>query len=154
MIHLNDRKHGFAIAVASECIYNPVVDVVISRTNKEGEILGGVIFDNYTHRTISVHVVGFHPNWMNIDFIWATFNYAFVQAGCDRIFAQVKSNNEIALEYCHRMGFKELLRVDEVFPDADLVVLQMRREGCRWLNLKPRQIKEAVNGQAEATAAA
>ena len=79
--------------------------------------------------------------------LWVSFNYTFIQLGCKVLFGQVPETNSKALEFDLKIGFKEITRIDDVFPDGGLILLAMRREECRWLKLKPRSLKEPVNGQ-------
>ena len=141
MVIFDDAHFGGAIADAAGVPFNPQVDRVIARV-RGGELLGGVIFNGYTGASIGLHMAGFDPHWVNRDLLWVVFNYSFVQLGCKVVFGQVPETNVKALEADKRLGFKEVTRVEDVFPDGALIVLAMRREDCRWLNIKPRHLKE------------
>lgn len=139
MIESNNLEHGHAIAQASGGHYNPAVDVVLSRTSHAGKLLGGVIYQGYTRQSICVHMAGFIPNWINRDLLWISFQYPFVQLGCNKMFGQIPSTNMRSLALSTRLGFREVTRIDGVFPDGDLVVMEMNKSECRWLDLrKPR----------------
>ena len=62
------------------------------------------------------------------------------------MFGQVPASNVRALEFDRKLGFIEETRIKDVFPDGDLVVLSMKREDCKWLNLKPKTLKESDDG--------
>lgn len=153
MICFGNHEHGQEIAAAAGGVYNPYGDIVISRTGANGRLLGGVLFSDYNKKSISIHIAGLAPNWINTDLIWVTFDYPFNQLGVDTIFGPVPSSNIKALEFDLRMGFKEIARIPEVFPDGDLIVLRMRREECKWLNLKPRYLRSNCVGQVQSTPA-
>ena len=153
MIEFNNRDHGYRVAEAAGVQYNPACDVVISRS-KNNQLLGGAIFTSYTGASIHVHIAGFHPRWINNDMLWVSFNYTFIQLGCKVLFGQVPVTNSKALEFDLKIGFKEITRIDDVFPDGGLILLAMRREECRWLKLKPRSLKEPANGQQKQAASA
>lgn len=140
MIVMNNFEHGFAIAKSAGVSLNPAVDQVISRVADDGRLLGGVIYQNYTGASVGAHVASFDPHWLNQDMLWVIFDYPFNQLKVTKLLGQVMSNKEKVLDFDKRLGFKEEVRIPEVFPDADLVVLSMRREDCRWLSLKPRSI--------------
>lgn len=137
MIESGNLEHARIIAEEVGWFFNPACDHVISRS-RNGKLLGGVIFTGYTGSSISIHVAGFDPRWINNDMLWIVFNYPFVQLGVRKLVGQVPSCNHKALDFDFRLGFKEEARITDVFPDGDLVFLSMRPEDCRWLKLKPR----------------
>lgn len=140
MIEFNVTWQGYAIASAAGTNFNPDVDTVIARS--EGDrLLGGVIFQNFTGASIRMHMASFDSRAMNRDILWAVFHYPFVQLGCELLLGEVPSNNKKALDIDKKLGFKPVARIEGAYPDGDLVVMAMRREECRWLNLTPRTIK-------------
>lgn len=130
------------IAKAAGCSFNPECDVAISRW-EDGLLLGGVIYQNFTHESIAMHVASFRNNWVTRDLIWVCFHYPFVQLGVKRIFGQVPETNIQALNFDLRFGFKILTKIDGVFPDGGVIVLVLERDECRWLDLKPRSLMPA-----------
>lgn len=141
MIVCNVEEHGRAIGKASGCNFNPECDRVIARTDEDGELLGGVIYQAFTGESIAMHVSGFRDNWVTRDLIWACFHYPFVKLGVKRIFGQVPESNVRALEFDLKIGFRFLTKIDGVFADGGVIVLVMERDDCKWLNYKPRTIK-------------
>jgi len=141
-----DPIHGALIAGTAGAIFNPEADRVIARV-KGKELLGGATYTAYTGASLSMHVAGFVPGWLTPDLLWVGFHYCFVQLGCKIVFGQIPENNAKALEFDLKLGFKEMVRIPDVFPDCGLVVVAMRREECRWLEYKPRRIKEHTDGR-------
>lgn len=142
MIIFNNEEHGRAIAKAAGCTFNPECDRAISRTSdRDGELLGGVIYQNFTRESIAMHTAGFNDRWVTRDLIWVCFHYPFVQLGVKRIFGQVPETNTKALEFDLWFGFKILTKIDGVFPDGGAIVLVLEREDCKWLNYKPRLVR-------------
>ena len=139
-IEFGNVEHGYRIAAAAGCHFNPAVDQVISVTSK-GILLGGNIYTGYTGASIQLHMAGFAPSWANRDFLWVAFDYPFNQLKCKKVFGQVPESNTKALEIDLKLGFKIEARVEDVFPDGACLVLALAREDCRWLNLKPRAWK-------------
>jgi RimJ/RimL family protein N-acetyltransferase len=138
-----DPRHGPEIARAAGTYFNPACDRVIAR-EMDGGLAGGVIYSGYTGRSIGLHVAGFRDDWINKEILWTTFDYPFVQLGCEVIFGQVPSDNLRALEFDLKLGFKIVARIEDVFDGADLVVLKMRKSECRFLKMKRSAMQEAA----------
>lgn len=132
MLCINNQEHGWAIAALAGCPYNPARNPVISRA-EGGELVGGAIMQDYTKRTISLHVAGFRPMWLNRELLKAVCGYAFTQLKCEQMLAGIRSGNSEALSFARKAGFCPVARVPDVYPDGDLVIMSMRREHCRWL---------------------
>lgn len=139
MIHFADKGHIALIEEACGHIFNHRADVCISRS-EGGELLGGVILEGYTGASIQAHVAGFGPNWLNRDLLWVMFDYPFVQLKVETIFCQIRETNAAALEFNRKLGFKEVCRIDGVFPDGQCVLTKLTRSECRWLNITPRTL--------------
>jgi RimJ/RimL family protein N-acetyltransferase len=112
-------------------------DISFSRW-KNGELMGGVVYQRYTHSSILMHVAAFMPNWLCRDFLWLAFHYPFVQLGVGRVFGLVHEKNDVALAFDRKLGFEIETRIKKVYPDGDQIVLVMEREQCRWLKLTPK----------------
>ena len=141
MIVFNNPDHGHRIAKEAGCNFNPACDISIGRETEDGELLGGVIYQNFTHESIAMHVAGFSKQWVTRDLIWVCFHYPFMQLGVKRIFGQVPETNTKALDFDLWFGFKILTKIDGVFPDGGVIVLVLEKADCRWLNFKPRSIR-------------
>ena len=144
MIQFNIVEHGFKIANAIPRPYNPAIDTVISKVTPEGNLMGGVIYDGFTGGCIFMHQAGFHPHWLSGNMIWLVFDYPFNQLGVNKVAGTINSNNKELLDFNRRLGFKEEARIKDAYPDGDLLVLTMERSMCRWLKIKPKIYKDAV----------
>ena len=144
MIEFNVTWQGYAIASAAGTHFNPDTDIVIARTEHQ-RLLGGVVFQKFTGASIRMHMASFDPHAMNRDILWVVFHYPFAQLGCSVLLGEIPSGNTKALDINRRLGFKEVARIEGAYPDGDLVVMAMRREDCRWLDLKPRSIKPGAS---------
>ena len=140
MIVFGSKEDGKRIAQAIPRQFNPEVDPVISNV-KDGKLLGGVIFDGYTGAAIFMHQAGFDKHWMSRDLLWACFDYAFVQLKCNVVAGTIPSKRLDLLALNQRLGFKVTGKIEDAYPDCDLLVMTMKRGDCRWLKLKPRHIK-------------
>lgn len=62
------------------------------------------------------------------------FSYPFEQAGVDVAWGRVRSDNEKALRLDRALGFREVFRGEGwIAPGVDAVIVEMRRDECRWL---------------------
>lgn len=140
MIEFNIFGHGHTIARYAGTSFSPESDAVVAHT-LGGKLLGGVVYKDYTGASVTMHVAGFSPRWIDKDMLWVAFHYPFVQLGCERVFGQVNENNTHALEFDRRLGFKEIVRIPGVYPDGAMVLMGMERPHCRWLDIKPFGLK-------------
>ena len=115
-------------------------DASFSR-RKDGELMGGVVYQRYTHSSVLMHVASFMPNWLCRDLLWLAFHYPFVQLGVGRVFGLVHEKNDEALTFDRKLGFEIETRIRKVYPDGDQIVLVMERDTCRWLKLEPRYMR-------------
>lgn len=104
----------------------------IANIRKDGKILGVVGFDGWNGASCQMHVAG-EGNWVTRDLLIAVFDYVFRLADCSVVLGLVPSGNDKALRFDKHVGFIEVARVKHAHPDGDLVVLQLRREDCRYL---------------------
>lgn len=141
MIELGNPDHIEKIERACGHVFNYRADVCISRSHR-GKLLGGVIYEGFTRASIQAHVAGFAPFWLDRTFLWMMFDYPFNQLKVGRVFCQIKETNFVALEFNAKLGFKEVTRIDGVFPEGACVLTELTRDDCRWLNLKPRMPNE------------
>lgn len=150
MIHLDNTEHGYAIADKVGRPYMPRFDRCVSRTRK-GNLVGGVIYQDYRHRSICVHVASWSPGWLSRDLLWTIFTYPFDMLKVEQVLGLVPSTNKHALQFDLKIGFKEILRIPEIVPNGDLVILSMRRKDCKWLDWRPRYLDTVAFGGAERT---
>ncbi len=140
MIELGNDTHGHWIARATNSVYSPNVETVVSRS-ENGLFMGGVIFSNYTGTSVCIDVAGRKPNWVNRDLLWMTFAYPFYQLKCKVLIGRLASTNKKAIRFDLHVGFREIARIPGAVPEGDLIILVMYREECKWLNFKPKNLK-------------
>lgn len=144
MILLGDVHHGRMIADAAKVNYDAETMPVISRITADGKLMGGVIFGDYTGRSIRMHMAG-QPGWASLELIWLVFDYPFNQLNVEMVLGTVPSTDEKVLEYDHRLGFREIARIPGAVLGGDMVILSMLRDECRWLKFRERFMR--VNGR-------
>jgi len=137
MIVVNNEEHGHLIM--DECMgtFTPGLDSVISRT-VDGQLVGGVVYTAHTGRSCQMHQWGRDKHWINRDLLWVAFHYPFVQLEYDCIVVLVRASHEKTINLNGKFGFKKVAHIKAVYPGDDCVVMQLMKEECKWLNLKPR----------------
>ena len=102
----------------------------------DGEIKAVVAFDNVLDKSCMMHTAAIVPNWISKDLLWACFDYPFNILKVKVILASVASTNTEALRLDRHLGFVDKAYIEDAHIDGDLVILAMRRENCRWLDIK------------------
>jgi RimJ/RimL family protein N-acetyltransferase len=104
---------------------------------RDGELIAGVIFDSYVQDArCCMHVAAVGSEWLNREYLYVCFRYAFVTMNCNVVIGLVNADNPQALKFDRHLGFEEQCRLPGGAGDCDLVVLAMQRKTCRWLNMK------------------
>lgn len=109
-----------------------------------GAVIGGclcavVAYNGFTGRTCFMHSAIDDPTAINRTFVKAIFAYPFLQCGRTHVLALVDSANLQALDINKRCGFREVLRLEgSGLEGQDLILLQMTRNECRWINGKEK----------------
>lgn len=107
---------------------------------KNGCLVAGVVYNEYNHVNINMHVASVGRHWLSREFLWAAFDYPFNQLGVKRISAFVEDDNRAAIRFDEHLGFKHEARMVGAYEHdgkvGDILLLKMLREDCRWLNLK------------------
>lgn len=104
-----------------------------------GRVRGMVGFDGWTPSAVWLHVAVDKPGACR-GLLWAAFDYAFRQCGKQLALANIPACNADALALAERLGFSEVARLQGAWDGTvDLVLLQMRREDCRWLSASTRR---------------
>ena len=102
----------------------------------DGEVKAVVAFDNILDKSCEMHTAAIVPNWISKDLLWACFDYPFNILKVKVILASVASTNKEALKLDRHLGFVDKAYNEDAHIDGDLVILAMRRENCRWLDIK------------------
>lgn len=99
----------------------------------DGQLIAGVIFDNYLGRSIAMHVAGEGGHWMTRSFARACFGYAFKQLKVKKIIGFVDSGNAQARRYDEHLGFVLEHVITDAGKVADLCIYSMTPDRCRFL---------------------
>lgn len=135
MILFGDIEHGRLVARKAGIGFDPEVDFAVSRITEAGELLGGVIYTNYTGVAVQMHQAGWHPRFATTQFMWVIYDFPFNMLHVDKVIATVPSTNERAMKITQQMGFTYVTTVPGVVRGGDMEILSMSRQACRWLKL-------------------
>jgi L-amino acid N-acyltransferase YncA len=101
----------------------------------DGEVKAVIAYTNIQDKSCCMHVAAIEDGWINKDLLWAAFDYPFNKLKVKVILAAVASTNEEALKLDRHLGFIDKAYIEDAHLDGDLVILAMRRENCRWLDI-------------------
>lgn len=139
-IVLNDPDLGRQIAKTAGTGFNPGSSISVARV-KDGELLGGVVYNDYTGESMGIHVAAYEDHWLNRDLLYVVFDYPFRQLGVKRLFSQMPEDNKVALHFNKRLGFEYVTRVEGVFRNNVACILtKMEATNCRYLSIKPQRV--------------
>lgn len=128
--------------LVSRAKFNPSTEIkAIEAVDDTGRIHGMAGFDGWTPNSVVITIALDNPACLR-HMIHAVFNYAFLQAGRGVALATIVGSNTRSLNLCRHVGFREVYRVrDGVKVGEDIVLMEMRREECRWI---PRANRKAA----------
>ena len=131
-------------------IYERIQPVITKSTRgviawDKGEIVAATIFDTWTVTSGQIHVIIENPMVLRHRYIEECMNYFFNDCNKEIMIGLTPSVNEKALKFNEHLGFEELFRIEDgVDFRIDMVVQELRKHNCRWIN----------NGQARPARAA
>jgi RimJ/RimL family protein N-acetyltransferase len=113
------------------------IDTVSIGQEIDGNLVAVVGFNGFMPNACQMHIAAVgEVNWMSRDLLWAAFDYPFNKLGVSVILGQVCADNESALKLNRHLGFKVVAEIADAHMDGDLVIMAMRREDCRFLDIK------------------
>jgi len=105
----------------------------IQALDASGRIRGVIAYDCWTESGVQAHMAVDSPVvWRSL--LRPAFSYPFVEAGREVLLGIIPADNAKSCGMAKRLGFREAYRVvDGWSTGVDLVLFQMRRHECRWL---------------------
>lgn len=101
---------------------------------KNGEIVGVVVYDTFSTNQCFVHLASGARKWMSPEFAYHAMAFPFIQCGFPRISCIVSEANFLSLRFTRLFGWTEEGRLREAGPNGeDLVLFGMLRHECRYL---------------------
>jgi hypothetical protein len=103
----------------------------------DGNLVAVVGYCSFMPKACQMHIAAVgEVNWMSRDLLWAAFDYPFNKLGVKVILGQICGSNEDALRLNRHLGFKVVAEIPDAHMDGDLVIMAMKKEDCRWLNIR------------------
>lgn len=106
---------------------------------RDGELIAGVVYNEYNHVNINMHVASVGRHWLTRPFLREAFDYPFNRAKVKRITAFIEDENKAAIRFDEHLGFKYETRLKDAYINGDILIYVMRREDCRWVDA-PKQV--------------
>jgi hypothetical protein len=103
---------------------------------RDGILVAGVMYDEYTGASISMHARIDSPGAITKKFWRMCFDYPFNQLKVKRITGLIKATNARSRRLVSHLGGHIEAVLSDYFPDGDGIVYIMRREDCRCLKLE------------------
>ena len=109
---------------------------------KDGKIVAGVMYEEFTEASIHATIVVEEP--MTKGFVHKIFDYPFNQLGVDKVIVQANTSNVESVNLAKRLGFTEEGTIKGAYLDGDRIILTMTKDECRWLKeLQNEESKDA-----------
>lgn len=97
--------------------------------NDDNEHIAGVVFDNWTDTAVMAHFCITTPMVLRSGFFDVCTDYVFEESGKRIILASVPSIYEGALNFLPKVGFTELVRLQDAFKEGvDCVIMELKKE--------------------------
>lgn len=110
-------------------------DYVAIGIAERGELIAGVVYNEYRGHSIHVSMASSTPRWATRGNLLAIFAYPFVQLKCERMTAYTGRSMSHVRQFLERLGFQQEGIVRRGFADDDCVIYGMLKEECRWIRL-------------------
>jgi RimJ/RimL family protein N-acetyltransferase len=99
----------------------------IAAIRDSGEIAAAVAFGSWTPESCFIHVAFDTPHSLGKSLLKAAFEYPFESIGVKAIYGLTPKDFDKAIRFNKKIGFKQIAET------VDCVLLEMRREDCRYL---------------------
>jgi RimJ/RimL family protein N-acetyltransferase len=132
---LNDRERVGAWVAKRVGRVTPWKEDAALGLEKDGELIAGIVLDGYSEGVrASMHCAGTGKTWLNREFLFACFDYAFNHLNLKVLINYVSADNADSLRFTKHIGFTEIGRAPQGWDGvSDMVLFQLHRDDCRWL---------------------
>jgi hypothetical protein len=112
------------------------------------DLRAGCLYDHWTPNSSNVHIYSRSPRaLLSFQFVKAIFSYPFEQARLGLLIGITPADNEASLSFSRAIGFREVHRIRDGWRDGvDLVIKEIRREECRYVDQSPVVVQQAHDG--------
>ena len=109
---------------------------------KDGELIAGVLYDDYNGSNVWMHVAAVAgKRWLVREYLYICFRYPFQQLDLNRVTGWVEETNKDAVRFNEHLGFKKeavLRKAGRYGQDVFLYV--MHKQDCKWIKAKSHEI--------------
>lgn len=95
-------------------------------------LVAGVVINNINGANASAHIAISKPTKLLPKLITVVFDYTFNQLGLLRVTGMVPTNKPDVIAFDKKLGFEEEFIMKDGAPGADMQILVMWHDKCRW----------------------
>lgn len=115
----------------------------IVSVNDKGEYDAVCVLNSWSPNSVQAHICIENPFVIRQGFLHEIADFVFNTCERGIMLGPVPGDNEEALKFDKHIGFEEVYRIKDGFDHGvDYVLMEMRRENCRWL--EPMSKKRAA----------
>ena len=104
---------------------------------KDGDIVAGIVFENWNGVNIEASIAADDKAWANRETLFSVFHYPFNQLGCEAVTVLVASTNLKSLNLATKLGFEPEAMIKYAARDGSaLIVLKMMKNNCKWIKCR------------------
>jgi len=103
---------------------------------RNGELIAVAGYNCFNGKSCQMHMTIKRGAYVTRNFVWFVCYYPFVQIGLELIIGILPEDNADIIKLAKHAGFEEKYRVDGGHPDGDLLLCTMKKQDCRFLNIK------------------
>ena len=100
---------------------------------QDGQLISGVVIHQINGANAFCHIAVDKPTKKLFELFTVIGDYCFRQIGLKRLTGLVPSNEPEIVKFDIKLGFEVEAILKDAAVDADLIVLVMRADKCRWL---------------------
>jgi hypothetical protein len=98
-----------------------------------GEVAAGVVVNNFNGANATAHIAIKKRTKLIIPLFKVVSSYAFIQCGLKRLTGMVPTDEPATIAFDKKLGFVEEFVMKDGAPGADMMILVLWPENCKWL---------------------
>lgn len=108
----------------------------IEAVDAQGRAVGAVSYNGWLGNMVQMHIALDSPIALRA-LLTVMFEYPFVQQGKEIAIAAIPAHNHRSLRLATHVGFTPISRIRDGYATGDdIVILELRKQDCRWLAQK------------------
>lgn len=120
--------------IIGEEVFDEETSYTIAIFDDDGEFMAVLIYNNWDHENIAMHIASVSPKWATRATLRVAFDYPFNQLGVQRVTAPVQSSNHKVQDMLNRLGFTNEGRLRDYYGKGeDEILFGMLKNECRWI---------------------